>query len=188
MNAEDIAAGLVALSGCPLAGRTRTQKLAYLLDRCGADFGLRFTYHYYGPYCFDLANGLDAARAGGRLSVEEQLSTRHGVPYAIFTSTAGEEAPGSLGGLSAAKVRELLQRMRSESGIVLELAATVVFLRDEWHYYGKDRVSAADATNTAVEETKRRKSLKATPERLEKALALLGEFGLAEAPAPAGGR
>lgn len=188
MNAEDIAVGLVALNGGELVGRTRAQKVAYLLDRCGADFGLRFTYHHYGPYCFDLANGLDAARAEGRIGHEEKLSARHGVPYSIFTSTGGEGDPTGLGGLPAAETRKLLRRMKNESNFVLELAATVVFLRDRWHYYGKDKVAATDATGAAVEETKRRKSLKATPERLDKALALLRELGLAEAPAPAGSR
>lgn len=188
MRAEDIAVGLVALNGGELVGRTRAQKMAYLLDRCGADFGLRFTYHHFGPYCFDLANGLDAARAEGRIGHEEKLSARHGVPYSIFTSANDEGAPAGLGRLPATEARKLLRRMKNESDIVLELAATAVFLRDQWHYYGKDKV-AADATDAAVEETKRRKSLKATPERLAKALALLREFGLAEAaPAPAGSR
>ena len=188
MSAEDTAVGLVALNGGELVGRTRAQKVAYLLDRCGAYFGLRFTYHHYGPYCFDLANGLDAARAEGRIGHEEKLSARHGVPYSIFTSADDEEDPTGLGGLPTTEARKLLRRMKNESDIVLELAATVVFLRDEWHYFGKDKVAAADATSAAVEETKRRKSLKATPERLEKALALLDELGLAEAPTPVGSR
>ena len=188
MNAENTAVGLVALNGGELVGRTRAQKVAYLLDRCGADFGLRFTYHHYGPYCFELANGLDAARAEGRIGHEEKLSARHGVPYSIFTSADDEGDPTSLGGLPATESRKLLRRMKNESDIVLELAATAVFLRDEWHYYGKDKVAAADATGTAVEETKRRKSRKATRERLDKALALLRDLGLVETPAPAGGR
>lgn len=188
MNTEDIAVGLVALNGGELVGRTRAQKVAYLLDRCGADFGLRFTYHHFGPYCFDLANGLDAARAEGRIGHEEKLSARHGVPYSIFTSADGEGDTGSLGSLPAAEARKLLRRMKHESDIALELAATTVFLRDGWYYYGKDKVAAADATGAAVEETTRRKSLKATPERLEKALALLRDLGLAEVPAPAGSR
>ena len=188
MSAEDAAVGLVALNGGELVGRTRAQKVAYLLDRCGADFDLRFTYHHYGPYCFELANGLDAARAEGRIGHEEQLSARHGVPYSIFTSAEDEEDPTGLGDLPAAEARKLLRRMKNEADIVLELAATAVFLRDEWHYYGKDKVAAADATGAAVEETKRRKSRKATRERLDKALALLRDLGLAEAPVPARGR
>ena len=110
------------------------------------------------------------------------------MPYSIFTSAGDEGDLIDLGGLPAAEARKLLRRMKNESDIVLELAATAVFLRDEWHYYGKDKVAAADATDAAVDETKRRKSRKATPERLEKALALLRDLGLAETPAPAGSR
>ena len=53
MNAEDIAAGLIALhENKELSGRKRLQKEAYLLHRCGANFDLPFTYHHYGPYSF----------------------------------------------------------------------------------------------------------------------------------------
>ncbi len=186
MNAEDVAAGLVALNDGKLVGRTRTQKVAYLLHSCGAKFGLRFTYHYYGPYSFDLANGLDAARAEGWIAAEEQLSLRHGVPYTIFSTTSENEAPDCLGELSAADARRFMERMKNESDIVLELAATIVFLRDDWHYYGKQKVSADEDIKAAVEETRKRKSLKAQGGRLDKALALLRDLKLADAPKPAG--
>ncbi len=185
MKAEDIVVGLVALNDKELIGRTRLQKITYLLDRCGAEFGLPFEYYRYGPYSFELVGGLNDALAEERIEVEEKPG-RHKVPYAVFRTEA--EQPKTLGNLPAERVVSLLERMKYVSDFVLELAATIVFLRDEWHYYGKNRVTAANTTSAAVKETKRRKSLKATPERLEKALALLGEFGLAEAPAPAGGR
>ena len=40
MNVEKIVVGLIALNGGTLVGRTRLQKQAYLLDKCGASFGL----------------------------------------------------------------------------------------------------------------------------------------------------
>ena len=177
MNPEDIVAGLVALNGGDLVGRTRLQKQTYLLDRCGANFGLRFTYHHYGPYSFELAGGCVDAEAEGWVRIEERAG-RHGVPYAIFTSTGDGAPPNFLGELSAARVRSLLEEMRGVSDIVLELAATVVFLRDEWSYYGKGKTGA-------VEETKARKSLKATEGRIGEALDLLGKLGLEAADAHA---
>ncbi len=179
MNAEEIVVGLVALNDQELIGRTRLQKMTYLLDRCGAEFGLPFEYYRYGPYSFELVGGLNDALADERIDVEERPG-RHKVPYAVFRT--GAERPKILGNLPAERAASLLGRMKYVSDFVLELAATVVFLRDEWHYFGKDKVAAADATDAAVEETKRRKSLKATPERLDKALALLRELGLAQAP------
>jgi len=177
MNPEDIVAGLVALNGGELVGRTRLQKQTYLLDRCGANFGLRFTYHHYGPYSFELAGGCVDAEAEGQVGIEER-DGRHGVPYAIFTSTGGKAPPNALGELPAGRARSLLEEMRGVSDIVLELAATIVFLRDEWSYYGKGKTDA-------VEETKARKSLKATEGRIGEALDLLRTLGLEDAGAPA---
>ena len=175
MNEGDIVVGMVALSGGELVGRTRLQKQAYLLDRCGANFGLQFTYHHYGPYSFDLVDELTDARAEERITVEEKLG-RYGVPYAIFKSKP-DESPPSLGDLSACDARAFLDKMGEVSDIVLELAATIVFLRDEWDYYGKGEIGP-------VEETKTRKPLKATDERIAKAKGLLCDLGLWEYAAP----
>ena len=177
MNAEDIVVALIALNDGKLVGRTRLQKEAYLLDRCGADFGLQFTYHHYGPYCFDLAGGIDDARAEGRIDIEEHPG-RHGVPYAIFKSGDEAEKPKCLGKLSADEARASLQRMKDVSDVVLELAATIVFLRDEWDYFGKGTIDPVD-------ETKARKPLKATEERIDKALDLVRGLGLWKQTLPA---
>ena len=177
MNAEDIVVDLVALNGGELVGRTRMQKQAYLLDRCGAEFGLLFIYHHYGPYCFDLAGAMHDAKAERRIEAEER-SGRHGVPYTIFRSKNGAGYPATLGSLDAQKARALLERMKQVSDIVLELAATIVFLRDDWDYFDKPRT-------TAVQETKARKSLKATDERIAKALKLLCDLDLHEQAEPA---
>ena len=179
MDEENIVVGLVALNGGALVGRTRLQKQAYLLDRCGADFGLEFTYYDYGPYSFDLAAGSYDARAEGRIAVDERPG-RHGVRYAIFKSGSEAEVPACLGKLPAEKARVVLNATKCVSDVVLELAATIVFLRDEWDYYGKGTVDAVD-------ETRKRKSLKATDERMVKALDLLHNLGLWERTASAGG-
>lgn len=72
-----------------------------------------------------------------------------------------------MGRLSIDKGRQFSARMDKEPNVVLELAATIVFLRDDENY--------GDA---AVEETKGRKPLKATPAYLRKALKLLQDLGL----------
>ncbi len=170
MNAQDIVVNLVALNDNQLIGRTRLQKQAYLLDRCGANFGLQFTYHHYGPYCFALAGGADDAQAEKRIAIEEKPG-RHGVPYAIFKSDKETDYPSGLGKLSNDKARSLLQKMKDISDIVLEIAATIVFLRDEWDYFDKSRIDPVD-------ETKARKPLKATDDRIGKALDLLRDLDL----------
>jgi len=166
MNSEDIVVSLISMHGGELVGRTRLQKQAYLLDRCGGNLGLSFVYHHYGPYSFDLVDGLTDACAEGRVDLEERLG-RYGVPYAIFR-LAGNESSDRLGELPAAKVRPLIGRMARASDIVLELAATIVFLREEAGYPG----------DQAIEETKARKPLKATDHRIDQALALLNDLDL----------
>ena len=79
MKAEDIVVNLIALHGGELGGRTRMQKAAYLLHRCGAKFDLPFVYHHYGPYSFDLAAGCTDAHAEGRIETEEKLTAHHGI-------------------------------------------------------------------------------------------------------------
>ena len=90
MYAEDIVTDLVALHGGDLVGRTRLQKLSYLLHRCGANFDAPFVYHYYGPYSFDLADGCVDARINNKIEIEERTGG-YGIRYSIFR--VGSEAP-----------------------------------------------------------------------------------------------
>ena len=165
MNAEEIAVNLIKLSGGQLVGRTRLQKEAYLLDRCGAAFGLPFTYHYYGPYSFELAYGWEDALAEGRIEIEEKLGG-YGVPYAIFKLKEPCSDPGNLGNLPAADARERLEKMAGFSEIVLELAATIIYLKEEG--YGEP----------PIKELKTRKPLKATDKLIKKATDLLRDLEL----------
>ena len=134
MNATQIAVNLIALHDGELVGRTRFQKRAYLLHRCGAEFTLNFVYHHYGPYSFDLADGLTDARAEGLIEIEEKPG-RYGILYAIFRLKGDVDHPERLGELPVGAARRLLKIMEQEaSDIVLEIAATIVFLRDEGGY------------------------------------------------------
>ena len=102
------------------------------------------------------------------MHIEEQLG-RHGVSYSIFTLDESEIPPddsGSLGELSASDAREQLKKMAHVSNVVLELAATIVYLRENGYGSG------------TIEELKIRKPLKATDELVQKALRLLVSLGL----------
>lgn len=167
MNATELVVKLIALHGGRVVGRTRLQKRTYLLHRCGGNFGLNFVYHHYGPYSFDLADGLTDARAEDLIEIKE-FPGRYGVPYATFRlkeSTGEPERLGSLAGKDARRLRGILDSEASD--IVLEIAATIVFLRDEGGY-----------KEQAIEETKIRKPLKATEQRLSPALSLICDLGL----------
>ncbi len=169
MKAEDIAVNLIKLSGGQIVGWTWIQKAAYLLDRCGAKTKLRFTYHYYGPYSFELADGWKDARAEGRIEIEEEPG-RFGIPYSIFKVKDADNDTiklTNLGDLSPDIAREQLNKMAEVSNIVLELASTMVYLQEEG--YGEQ----------AVKELKIRKPLKATDGLITKANQLLQDLGLA---------
>ena len=166
MKADDIAVNLITLSGGRIVGRTRIQKAAYLLDRCGAKTELRFTYHYYGPYSFDLAEGWEDAWAEGRIIIEERAG-RFGIPYSIFKVKDADDGTTNLGGLPADVARAQLAKMAAVSNIVLELASTMVYLQEEG--YG----------DQTIKELKIRKPLKATDGLITKANNLLQDLGLA---------
>ena len=172
MTPDDIVVGLVALWGGKLVGRTRLQKGAYLLHRCGANLDLRFVYYHYGPFSFALAEGCLDARADDRLGIAEHRGPR--AVYGIFTTDRNSRPPDGVGDLTAEQARPLVERMKQETGLVLEIAATVAFFRDR----GMD-------TQAAVAETKARKTVKASTERLDKAMRLLRDLGLCNASAGA---
>ncbi len=166
---EDIVVNLIALhDGGELVGRARLQWEAYLLHRSGANFDLPdpFTYHDYGPYSGALVYGLLDARANDRIEIEEALG-RYAIRYEIFRLKGDRDGHGDLGDLPAGHARPLVRELQEVSDLVLELAAAIVFLREEWGY-GPD----------AEAETAVRKPLKATEERMGKALDLLSKLGL----------
>ncbi len=165
MSPEDIAVGVVALNGGTLVGRTRLQKTVFLLDQCGMESGLEFEYLHYGPYCVDLAQGWDDAKANKRLAMTNPLG-RYGVPYTVFETTR-TAPPSNLGNLDAERAKALIGEMSAASDVVLELAATIVYLRE----HGYD--------DRAIDEVKIRKPVKATEVRLRKATDLLRRLGLA---------
>ena len=172
-DGEAIATGIVALHGTELAGRRRLQCLAYLLHRTGADFDLRFDYEE-GPFSAALAHGLDDALAV-RLIDREQRPGRHGISHSYFTTLAPK--PASIGKLPADRVSEILEQAKPFSGPVLEIAAAIVMLHDDWWYYGRDRIGAVD-------EVRRRKPLTANRERIDRALSLLRQLSLDPASNP----
>ena len=165
MNAKDVVVDIVKLSGHELNGQTRLQREAYLLDRCGAKFGISFFYYHHGPYSFELADGWADAKAEDRIEIKQKLG-RYDVSYLSFKKKAADANPENLGELSAADARERLQKMAQVSDVVLELAATIVFLKENGY------------SERPIEELKMRKPIKAAGGRTEKARALLCDLGL----------
>jgi uncharacterized protein YwgA len=158
----DYVPSLVRLSGGELVGKTRLQKIAYLLECLDLGADLKFDYHNYGPFSAELAFAVDDAAAFGYLDVEERPGF-HSVPYTVFRTTP--KTPVIESTVDDMR-RSALLEMDKYSALVLELAATAVYLKKNG--FGQD----------AWNELIRRKSSKATPALVEKAKQLVRALGL----------
>ena len=69
------AARIILDAGGELVGKTRLQKVAYILEITGLGFGFVFEYRHYGPFSEDLANGLVDAEVQRLISHEERQAT-----------------------------------------------------------------------------------------------------------------
>lgn len=164
-NPVDAVVGIVALNGGKLVGKTRLQKVAYLLDACGMNSGFDYDYHHFGPYSADVALAADVGELMGRLNSEEKPGF-HSVPYVIYQTD--EPAPETIGEMGSDEIREKLSTLDKYSALVLELAATVCFLENEEGY------SRGDAQKEVVV----RKAAKASADRLIQANELLEKLEL----------
>lgn len=166
-DGTDLVLGVLQAADGEIVGKIRFQKVIYLLEQAGLGAGLAFSYHHYGPYSEALAGTLDFAELIDGSVVEEPRTTAKG-----FTFTAYKILPGfiqdrkKVGKLPFAEARRLIREMKSETSIVIELAATIHWLKF------KERV--ADWRKELV----RRKTTKATPEFVARAEVLLGKIGL----------
>jgi uncharacterized protein YwgA len=131
LDIQSAAAALIRDCGGSIVGRTRLQKVAYLLELAGFGNGFDFSYKYYGPYSEELTLGIRMARAFGVVT-EVERTTNWGGFYSIY------EFVGNV------RVRKNKDRIAfaSEASkidpVELELAATAAYLavaehcRDPW--------------------------------------------------------
>lgn len=116
-------AHIVELAGGRIVGRTRFQKIGYLLEALGLGSGFEFSYRHYGPYSSDLASDMKIASLIGLVKEQEQPASWGGT-YSIYETTNScldDENPAS-------KVAAICA---NANAIDLELAATAVFLAQE---------------------------------------------------------
>jgi uncharacterized protein len=144
------AAEIIRDAGGRIVGRTKLQKVAYLLELVGLGTGFHFEYRHYGPYSEELAEAIRSADAFGLVKEDERHADWGGM-YSIYSTTkkTGERAGG---------LRALFAKTAAQIGAVeLELAATAAYLR------------CVERSAQPWEEIKRLKPEKATPHRLHAA-------------------
>ena len=160
-NDEKEVAGIICDAGGTVVGRTRLQKIVYLLELAELGAGFRFGYRHYGPYCEELARGTDSARVMGLLD-EQEKEAGWGGKFFVYTASGSETS-------RASARKSMLEVMTKANAIELELAATAAFL-------------SRDGSADPWDETEQRKPVKAQEGRLENAKALYQEL-LKVAPA-----
>ena len=162
MDIEENIAAVILLNGGKIVGKTRLQKTAYLLEVMGLGFGVWFDYHKYGPFSPEVAFAADDAESLGYIQTKDEPGY-HSIPYKIFSAT--DSAP-RFEKADAEPRRAALEAMEKCSAIVLELAATAVYLERNGY------------PDNAWEEMKKRKTLKASAERVAKAQELVATLKL----------
>lgn len=158
------AAGIVRDAGGRIVGRTRFQKITYLLIVTGLEDGLPFAYKHYGPYSEDLAIAARDADLLGLLKETEQQAAWGGIYSTYVVDELADPA------VPPAR-RRLATEAAAADAIELELAATAVLLAKEGH-------------RDPWGETARRKPEKAESGRIEKAKVLYRKLSAIETPEP----
>lgn len=168
-NREDIVTAIVAAApGGELIGRVRLQKTAYLLERLGLGADLPFEYHHYGPYSRELDNATEDAKAFGLLEEQRMPRSSDGALYSAFFLKEGAEIqPNMYGHLGRDRVAQLVADFARTNVTVLELAATV------------DWIVRREHVDDWKNEITKRKGQKVLGGRLERAVDLLRNLGLA---------
>ncbi len=158
------AAEIVRDSGGKVIGRTKLQKIGYLLSVAGLEDGLPFVYKHYGPYSEDLAAGAREAALLDFLDETEQQASWGGM-YSIYVA---KEQPSS--NVPPARLR-LATEAAGADAIELELAATALFLANE-------------GFKEPWAETMRRKPEKSANGRIDKARELYRKLSAIKTPVP----
>lgn len=163
---ENLVQAVLQAADCVIVGRIRLQKIFYLLEQLGLKSSLRFAYHHYGPYSEELSDTLEWGQIMGDIS-EDNVPTEGGY-YSIYKLNANSTPEReTLGDLPWPKVKILVKTMKAETSPVLEIAATIHWLKN------KERIE------DWRKELKVRKASKATDIRITKAYRLLNKLELA---------
>jgi len=150
------AARIVKDAGGELVGRTRLQKIAFLLNLAGFSDDFSFEYRHYGPYSEELAQAMEIAAALGPVREEERLADWGG-RYSVY------HLEQDVGGDDATRAA-FVQEAKQVDAVELELAATAAYL------FAREGFGI-NGNGNPWEETRRRKPSKASDGRLERAAA-----------------
>ena len=149
-------------AGGRVVGRTKLQKLVYVLVQSGLEPELPYTYKHYGPYSETVAAAARDAHLLGFLREREEPASWGGV-YSVYSFDGPPDNQ-----VDPVRI-ELAHIAASADAVELELAATALLL-------------AREGRNDAWAETERRKPEKAAAGKLAKAKELYGRLVAVNTP------
>lgn len=164
---EEMVAAVLSAADGTLIGRVRLQKIFYLLDQMGLKSGFDYEYYHYGPYSSDLSTAVADARAFRKIDEEIGSRASDGVTYSIYKLRPEAEVRSqAFGRIGEQRAKQLVALLKNEDATVLELAATIHWLKH------KEKIAKWD------EELRRRKGAKVQNGRAAKAKKLLSDMQL----------
>lgn len=149
-------AGIIKDAGGRIVGRTRLQKITFLLELANKGPDFDFYFHHYGPYSDELSDATVLASALNLIK-EDIEETSWGGKFSIYE--LNNDIANDLPSFQAT----LVQKMANADSIVLELAATAAYF-------------AMEKNVDPWLETQKRKTYKAQNNRLEQAKSLYNEL------------
>jgi len=126
-----LVAGMIAEAG-KVDSRVKLQKMVYLLQRMGFDFGFYdFSLRDFGPFSADLAAAVDSASEGMVEEKQDKKSNRYTYEARSTLKPLLYEILKTLFRKEMKKLQHLTQKLSGQPTRVLEVAATALYLRDE---------------------------------------------------------
>lgn len=160
-NRTDLISSVMSAADGEVVGKIRMQKIFYLLEQLGLNGDLNFSYYHYGPYSEDLARSLDYAEMVDQAVREEPRHTSSGSTFIAYILERETDPVDSIGEMDWDTAKNHISIMKKETSIVIELAATIHWLRY------KEKVGEWKS------ELRRRKTSKAEPALVARAESLL---------------
>jgi uncharacterized protein YwgA len=160
------AADIIRDAGGQVTGRTRLQKMAYLLEISGLGEGFSFEYRHYGPYSEQLTNAISSAQHLG-LVTEKEYPTSWGGFYSVFKASTDSRENAAV-----QEARSSILKLGVEANpVALELAATAAFLAkdgetDPWGETARRKPEKASAQISNAKSLYARLQAVNTPERI----------------------
>lgn len=167
MDAETlILAILDALPNGEIQGRKRLQKMSYFAQQMGADAGVRFFLHDFGPFSPDIASATDLLSFLGDVDEREIQVGRTKMYSKAYTLRDRSSVPEHL----SSETTSAIQALDEFSTLELEIASTI------FYFMSSEGLDSAGA----VEATKRLKPTKSQPGVIARANEALSKVGLDE--------